>query len=290
MSSAVLSFLGDPDEPFVHLPVSLPLPELVQRINAAQPVLLRGYPSVIDLLTAEARAGRLRISPRYVETGAEILSERTRRQVREIWGVGIDDCWALTEGITAVTCQGSAAMHLPDDFVIVEPVDEQGVVVPPGMPAASFLLTSLYRVAQPLIRYRVEDSLTLLAGPCACGSAHRRIADLVGRKDVLFDYGPNVLVHAYYLGLILDRDPAIRQFQVRQTRHGVILRLLTVAGEPTDASELAVRDLLAGAGLANPAVEVDRVEAIERLPSGKLQRYVPLASTGAEPPIRSDPV
>jgi phenylacetate-coenzyme A ligase PaaK-like adenylate-forming protein len=32
----------------------------------------------------------------------------------------------------------------------------------------------------PLIRYEITDPVTAINGPCACGSAHRRIADIQG--------------------------------------------------------------------------------------------------------------
>jgi phenylacetate-coenzyme A ligase PaaK-like adenylate-forming protein len=46
------------------LPVTLPLPALVEALNQFQPTYLHVYPSVAMWLAAEQRAGRLRLSPR----------------------------------------------------------------------------------------------------------------------------------------------------------------------------------------------------------------------------------
>jgi phenylacetate-coenzyme A ligase PaaK-like adenylate-forming protein len=58
------------------LPVTLPLPRLVEALNQYQPTYLNVYPSVAMWLAAEQHAGRLRLSPQILVTIAEL---RTRR-------------------------------------------------------------------------------------------------------------------------------------------------------------------------------------------------------------------
>ncbi len=218
LSSAMSSFLADPDDPSIHLPMTTPIPDMIAILEAAQPVLLQAYPSALDLLVHEARANRLHIAPRFVESGGEMLSERTREDVRELWGAGIDDCWGLSEGIYAFQCPAGGSMHLPDDLVIVEPVDLEGHVVPPGEPAAKVYVTNLYNVAQPLIRYEIPDGLTVHEGICACGSAHRRIAALAGRSDQVFRYEDGVTVYPMVLGFAIEEERGLIEYQFRQTR------------------------------------------------------------------------
>src|SRR5438552_4499013 len=50
---------------------TLPIPEIVTRINDLQPVMLTGYPSTIAALAHEAGAGRLQISPRLISVVSE---------------------------------------------------------------------------------------------------------------------------------------------------------------------------------------------------------------------------
>ena len=49
---------------FVPVPVTWPLPELVNRLNQIQPPNLCGYPSMIARLAREQQAGRLQIAQR----------------------------------------------------------------------------------------------------------------------------------------------------------------------------------------------------------------------------------
>jgi phenylacetate-coenzyme A ligase PaaK-like adenylate-forming protein len=82
VSGALHAFLrdlaGNGAVPVTHLPVTLPLPEIVAGLNAAQPVVLRGYPSAMHLLALEAKAGRLKISPRQVSTCGEQCTDEAR--------------------------------------------------------------------------------------------------------------------------------------------------------------------------------------------------------------------
>ncbi|HTT87230.1 MAG TPA: hypothetical protein VMF60_07680 [Acidimicrobiales bacterium] len=270
LSRVMRRFLAATDDDVHHLPMTLPVSEVVGGLNAIQPTLLMGYPSALELLVREARARRLRIRPRYVETGGELLMERTRRAVLDLWGVEIDDSWAVVEGAHAFSCMAGRAMHLPDDLVIVEPVDVDGRPVAPGKPAAKLYLTNLYNRTQPLIRFEIADGLTVLDDDCACGSAHRRITELTGRADVVFEYGP-VRVHPMQLRLELHD---VSEYQVRQTARGVLVKV--VSDRPDELRPLSERvaRALGTAGLVEPEVIVEAVGHLERLPSGKLRQFI----------------
>jgi len=168
-------------------------------------------------------------------------------------------------------------MHLPDDLVIVEPVDIDGNPVPPGTPAAKVYITNLYNHTQPLIRFEVADALTIFEGPCACGSAHRRIDALTGRNDLVFEYGSEIRMYPMVLGLALDAERGLVEYQVQQTQRGVLIRAVVEPDFGTrrlsDRVESALRDV----GLADPEVSVELVDHIDRLPSGKLRQFVATA-------------
>lgn len=273
LSSAMSSFLADPADPVRHLPMTIPVPEILAALEAAQPVLLSAYPSALDLLVREARAGHLRIAPRWVESGGEMLAERTRDDVRELWGAEIDDCWGLSEGIYAFSCPARRAMHLPDDLVVVEPVDLDGRPVGPGEPADKVYVTNLFNLTQPLIRYEIPDGLTLYDDHCRCGSSHRRIEALTGRSDQVFHYA-GLVVYPMVLGFVLEEEPGLREYQVEQTDRGVLVRVVVESATETEAIRRRTLGVLGAAGLPDPEVTVDRVSRIDRLPSGKLRQFI----------------
>jgi phenylacetate-CoA ligase len=276
LSRVMRTFLAEPGDGIRHLPMTLPVSEVISGLNAAQPELLMGYPSAIDLVVSEAQAGRLKIAPRCVETGGELLMERTRVAVRELWGVEIDDSWAVAEGAYAFSCPSSrTSMHLPDDLVIIEPVDLTGRPVPLGEPAAKVYLTNLYNRTQPLIRFEIADGLTVLDAPCPCGSVHRRIADLTGRADIVFEYENGATVQPMTLRLELHDERHVTEYQVRQTSRGLYVKVVTDRpAELAIVQERLVRTLQI-AGLPDPEVTVEAVDRLERLAAGKLRQFIP---------------
>ena len=81
----------------------------------------------------------------------------------------------------AVTCPVFEGMHLRENDLIAEIVDEEGRVLPRGE-WGELVLTSIEADAMPLIRYRTGDITRILPEPCPCGSAVIRL-DRVRRRS-----------------------------------------------------------------------------------------------------------
>ena len=80
----------------------------------------------------------------------------------------------------AVTCQAFAGMHLRENHIIPEIIDEQGNVLPDGE-YGELVITTIGAEAMPLIRYRTGDYTRILS-QCPCGGVTRRI-DTVSRQE-----------------------------------------------------------------------------------------------------------
>ena len=169
---------------------TMPLADLVAGLNAAEPKVeaLQGWPSVIRQLALESLAGRLMLVPTWVSVAGEVCTPPVREAVRAAWGIELSEFWGCSEGTYAFPCVAGEGMHIADDLVILEPVDTQGNIVPYGQPADRVLLTNLYNLDQPLIRYDIADGMTITDAPCPCGCAHRRITDVQGRMDGVFEF------------------------------------------------------------------------------------------------------
>ncbi len=264
-----------------RIPVTRPTAEIVEGLNAAQLTVLVGYPSVLHVLTAEARAGRLRISPHVISTMGESLLPEIRAALEVMFGAPVLNSYGASEAAwIAAGCGAGPWLHLSDDLVIVEPVDAAGRPVPPGTRADKVYLTNLFNHTVPLIRYELTDQLELLddPAPCPCGCTHRRIADPYGRLDDLFTYG-TVPVHPHLFRAPLSRRSEIVEYQVRQTPAGatVVVR----ATGPLDTAALAadIATGLAGVGVPDPQVDIEVADRLPRPASGKLKRFVPLTAT-----------
>ena len=276
-TAALSRTFASPEFVSVRFPVTLATGNMVAGLNVAQPDFLVSYPSALHVLSVEARARRLRIAPQQVLSCSEPLLPEIRAAAEEVWGVRVGNIWGLSEGGCAgVGCE-HGRMHLSEDLVIVEPVDEQGRPVAPGERAAKIYLTNLFNRVLPLIRYEITDEVTILTEPCPCGSAHRCVADIQGRLDDVFVYGGR-RVHPHVFRSALGRRSGVVEYQVKQTPRGA--QIAVRCGAPVDLDGLRgeVELALACLGLQRPVVDVTAVERLKRDPGpAKLRRFVPLA-------------
>jgi phenylacetate-coenzyme A ligase PaaK-like adenylate-forming protein len=260
-----------------RLRIGLPLDEIVAGLNSVGADNLATYPSMLARLVGEARAGRLQIQPRRILTMAEPLLPETRKAAEETWQAPVANMWGTSEaGVTAIGCFKGTGMHLTDDLLIVEPVDADGDPVPAGARSHKVYVTNLFNPLMPLIRYEISDEVTLLDEPCACRSAHRRIADIEGRNDDTFLYANGVSVHPHLFRSILGREPAIAEYQVQQTQAGA--EIVVCAEGPVDVESLTrkLHEALARSGCPEPAVTITVAGSIPRLAAGKLKRFLVL--------------
>lgn len=271
MSAALGRTFSSDDSPRHAVPVDQPIDAIVARLNELNPTILMGYSSFLPTIAMQATAGRLRIAPRRIIAISEPLLPDARAVIEQAWDVPVANGYGMSEGAFTGSCRQS--MHLPDDLCIIEPVDSGGEPVPAREPGCGMLLTNLYNPLLPLIRYEVSDELTVLDEACRCGSPMTRIADPQGRADDVFRFGTDIVVHPHVLRTALS-IPGLTEYQIRQTDGGVHVRLVA-ADMDTSALEHRIEQKLASLGLPQPTVTVELVPAIDRLPSGKLQRFVP---------------
>jgi phenylacetate-coenzyme A ligase PaaK-like adenylate-forming protein len=256
----------------IPVPVTLPLPQIVERLNALQPPVLYGYTSMLGQLAAEQRAGRLQIAPMSISSTSETLTPEMRASIAEAFGAPIVDIFGCSEGLVGTSAPGDELLVFNSDLCIVELVDGHNRPVPAGVASAKVLLTNLCNRTQPLIRYELADSF--IAQRDADEHGHLR-ATVRGRMDEVLRY-QGVEIHPHVVRTVMIRSPEILDFQVRQTPQGMHVDALAVA--QIDCEQLAehLAQALAEAGLRDPAVTVRGVDHLERIPgSGKLRRFLP---------------
>ena len=79
-------------------PVTLPLTNIVAGLNQADGTVLLTYASMLSVLAAEARAGRLTITPRRIVTTAEPLLPEIREAAAQAWNAPVANQWGTSEG------------------------------------------------------------------------------------------------------------------------------------------------------------------------------------------------
>lgn len=281
MTTAVASTFATPLVEVRSFPVTLPLDEIVDGLNRAQPSSLTVYASMLGVLAGETLAGRLQISPLRIVTTSEPLLPEVRALAETTFGAPVANCWGTSEGgVMAVGCWQSPGMHVNEDLVIIEAVDEENRPVPPGERSAKVLVTNLFNPLLPLIRYELSDEVTVVTDTCPCGSAYGRIDDILGRSDDLFVFG-DVIVHPHVLRSPLARAATVTDYQVRQGCNGVEALVRAVGTVDTVGLASQLREALRGLGVVGASAAVRVVDELERDPNtGKLKRFVPTTASG----------
>ncbi|HEV2583758.1 MAG TPA: hypothetical protein VGT44_23060, partial [Ktedonobacteraceae bacterium] len=221
--------------PEIRLAASEPLETIVARLGAWQPEMLIAYASMARILADEQIAGRLQIRPRAVFTSSEVLTPQTRRRIVQAWGERLFNQYAATEsGSLAAECDHHRGMHLMEDLVIFEVVDQDNRPVPPGVYGDKLLITVLFNHTQPLIRYELSDSVRLATNPCPSGHPFALIDGIQGRVEDVLSFpgaaGGVVNVQPLVFSRIMDTIP-VSGWQVIQEADGLRVLLSGVRGE-----------------------------------------------------------
>jgi phenylacetate-CoA ligase len=254
---------------------TLPLDKIVDGLNNARPAVtaLQAWPSLIWELAGEAMQGRLTITPTWVSVAGEVCLPPVREAVRSAWGIEASEFWGCSEGTYAFPCGVGEGMHVADDLVILEPADADGNVVPYGQPADRMLLTNLFNLEQPLIRYDMADAVTMTDEPCPCGCAHRRITKVNGRINGAFRYGNGAVISRKALEQTVLAAPGVANFLVGKTPGGVDVSVVTDGS--CDLRKLCAELIEVVRRQCGPEsdIAVREVDSIERLTRGKCRQF-----------------
>ena len=252
-----------------------PLDEIVDGLNNARPAVqaLQAWPSLMRELALESIAGRLTIKPTWVAVAGEVCTPPVREAVRSAWGIEASEFWGCSEGTYAFPCGVGEGFHVADDLVILEPADADGNPVPYGQPADRLLLTNLYNLAQPLIRYDLADAVTMTDEPCPCGCAHRRITAVSGRINGAFKYQNGAVVPRAALEQTVLATPGVANFFVGKTQGGVDVSVVTDGSCDRQRLQRDLTDVLRRHGAPESDVVVREVGSIDRLWSGKSKQF-----------------
>ena len=262
--------------------VTAPIRQLCDELQAWRPAFLASYPSMLVELARQQEAGHLRLMPLALWSGGEGLAASTRDWIESVFGAPVINDYGASECLAIAFECPHGRLHLNDDWVLLEPVDAQDQPVPVGTASHSVLLTNLANRVQPLIRYRLGDSVTTHPDDCPCGN-HRPSFTVEGRCDDTLHF-PNAagdMVHLSPMAVTtaLEEGADVHRFQLRQTASDALeLRLdLSLSADPAalrTASLKVLQDYFATQGLPALRLRVSDEAPVVDARSGKLRQVV----------------
>ena len=171
---AALTCGDDPPVRFDLVPATLPLNEIVKRLNELRPPVLGGYASMLAQLAPEARAGCLQITPTLVSSTSETLLPRSAQLIRGAFGVPVLDSFGSTEGLVGKTGPDDDVFVFNTDMCIVELSMPTTARAAGGSVRESACHQSLQPdpAANPLRAHRFSSASPLPSKTAICGPAY----------------------------------------------------------------------------------------------------------------------
>ena len=119
----------------------------------------------------------------------------TRQRIEALWGASVYDYYGLSDifGSCAGMCEEKHGLHWAEDHILVEVLDpDSGEPVREGE-RGELVLTTLKKLARPMIRFRTGDIVSFTSEPCSCGRTSQRMLGTHGRlDDMLIIKGVNI--------------------------------------------------------------------------------------------------
>lgn len=258
--------------------------QLLQQIADINPNVISAPPSMLQLLAGEKEKGHLDVHPKILYSYAEVLDPKVKSHLVKVFGCPVHEVYQGSEGTYAMTCR-EGHLHINEDIVFLELLDDSGQPVPVGEPCRHLLVTDLYKRSQPVIRYAINDILTIDPGQCACGSHFRMIGRIQGRADELmwglrkFTHVRHFIYQDYISRAIISASEDIDDYQAIQESYSQIRIRLKLKSNVNQTEiirliQKEIWDIFDSYDCILPEVIVETGDLLFNTNSGKLSRII----------------
>jgi phenylacetate-CoA ligase len=191
--------------------------EILNRMKQYRITILATLPSIASELCRLVEAGYPKegLALKTLFLMGEACTETFRERARQTLGAEVYDIYGSTEsGFVGTECNLHKGLHLMVDQVIVEIVDPTtGLPVQSGA-EGELVVTTLWKKAMPLIRYRTGDIASAIQEDCKCNIGLPRISKIKGRASDLVSIGSTKLHPSAIDALIFDTFNKNYNYQV----------------------------------------------------------------------------
>ncbi len=250
----------------------------IDEIRTLRPRMLFGYPSAFAHIARHAQRQGVRMDDlgiKVVFVTSERLYDHQRTLIEQSFGAPVANGYGGRDaGFIAHQCP-SGSLHITAEDLIVEIVDREGRVLPPGE-SGEIVVTHLATRDFPFVRYRTGDVGVLAApddAPCACGRTLPVLKEVQGRSTDFIVARDGTVMHGLALIYIVRDMPGVAGFRIEQESLDLTrVKVVTEPGFPADGDARIRAGMKARLG-ESVEVVVEHVAQIAAEGSGKF-RYV----------------
>ena len=254
-------------------------------INRLQPPVIVGYAGNLVELAHFVRdnPGQLKWRAARLVTAAEGLRPGCRELLAEHLGDEVFMSYGSREFmLIGMECLQHRGYHISADNLLVEVVDDDDNVLPPGE-TGRILVTDLRNTANPFIRYEIGDlgAMGDPAAPCPCGLPFPILSRVEGRLQEVIHLPTGDKLTALFIPHLMKEFEWVEGYQLLQAdSHAVTVNIVAREWPTPDRIapiEHALREKV-GNGIE---IRFRKVETLTKTRSGKVPIVVQNATSGS---------
>lgn len=247
----------------------------IARIREVRPRMLFGYPSAISHIAGYAEKKGIRLDDlgvKVVFVTSERLYDHQREVISRLFACPVANGYGGRDaGFIAHACP-AGSMHITAEDIIVEIIDGEGRVQPPGV-SGEIVVTHLATRDYPFVRYRTGDVGVLSQDPCPCGRGLPILSEIQGRSTDFVIAADGTVMHGLALIYVLRDIPGVASFKIVQETTA-LTTVFVVPGPLFEAGDVGrIQEGLKRRLGASVTIDVKIVDVVPAEASGKF-RYV----------------
>ena len=208
--------------------------------------------------------------PRAIIVGAEKLHDFQRAVIEEVFAAPVFETYGSREVmLIGAECDRHRGLHITSEHLLVEIVDDNGAPVPAGV-EGRVILTDLFNMGAPFIRYDIGDRAVASDRRCECGRGLPLLERVVGRQlEVVATRDGRRIPGEVFPFLFKDQYEIARYQATQESADRLVIRvqLRQAWSDEARATTLEALRRLVGEGMT---IDLQIVDEIKESAGGKL--------------------
>lgn len=240
-----------------------------QKIRSISPKLLQAYPTPLEIFATFLAAKNYKLNIPAVTCTAEPLYKRQSQLFEQVFGAKPYNWYGAREaGRIASECKEHNGMHINAYGVHLEIAqDDYG-----KKGYGSIILTDLWNIGMPVLRYEIGDVGVMTDSPCACGCNLPRLLDMYGRvNDTFVNSKGQRIPGVWFPNQFVRSCDEIKQMQVLQHSIKEFELLIVKADNFSYETEQWLKDRLNEFMQEENLIKITYVNEVPKEKSGKVR-------------------
>jgi phenylacetate-CoA ligase len=200
-------------------------------------------------------------SPKSIVVGAEKLHPFQRELIEKVFGAPVFETYGSREFmLMGSECERHCGLHLTQEYLLVEVVDEDGQPTPAGE-EGNVVVTDLYNYGMPFVRYKNGDRAIAGFEQCGCGRGLPLLKQVTGRVVDFVQTPDGRRITGLFFPHLLKDFAGVGRFQVVQDAPDHVQIRIVATPKWNDGERRAVDGIVRSH--LGPAVKLDIVNVDE---------------------------